>query len=66
MRYYTTEPLNGGTAFKCCFCRYIVNTVDFNNTSGNRRTQAATMINQHATALHFSSLRPVSGRSRWI
>ncbi len=57
MRYYTTKPMNGGTAFKCTFCEYIVNTVDFNSAIGNRRTQAAAVVNQHAAALHFSSPR---------
>jgi hypothetical protein len=53
VRYYTTKPLNGGTAFKCTFCDHTVTTLDFNSTNGNRRTQAAAVINQHAALLHL-------------
>jgi hypothetical protein len=53
MRYYTTKPVKDGIAFRCPFCKYSVNTAEFNNTSGNRRTQAAAMMNQHTTALHL-------------
>jgi hypothetical protein len=57
VRYYTTKPLSGGTAFKCTFCEHTINTLDFDSTIGNRRTQAAVAMNQHAAALHFSSVR---------
>jgi hypothetical protein len=36
-------------------CPHTVTTLDYNSTAGNRRTQAATAMNQHATALHFST-----------
>jgi hypothetical protein len=55
VRYYTTKPMNGGTTFKCTFCEHTVTTLAFNVTNGNRRTQAAAEINQHAALLH---LRP--------
>ncbi|HWY57595.1 MAG TPA: hypothetical protein VNZ03_24230 [Terriglobales bacterium] len=58
MRYYTTKPMNGGTTFKCTLCEHSVSTLDFNLTNGNRRTQAAAMINQHATSLHLRTSVP--------
>jgi len=45
--------MNGGTTFKCTFCEQSVTTLDFNSTNGNRRTQAAAVINQHAALLHL-------------
>jgi len=63
MRYYTTKQVNdGGITFKCIYCEYAVTTLDFNNTNGNRRTQAAVVMNQHAAELHISRLR-TSGRT---
>jgi hypothetical protein len=50
--------MNGGTTFSCALCQHTVTTLDFNSTVGNRRTQAATAMNQHAMALHFSSHIP--------
>ena len=44
--------MNGGTTFKCTFCEHSVTTLDFNIMNGNRRTQAAAVINQHAVLLH--------------
>jgi hypothetical protein len=58
VRYYTIKPINGVTTFKCTFCEHSVTTLDFNSTQGNRRTQAAAAINQHAAQSH---LRTVSG-----
>jgi len=58
--------MNGGIEFKCPFCKFSVNTVDLKNTTGNRRTQAAAVMNEHATEFHFAFLRPVSGRSKSI
>jgi hypothetical protein len=52
VRYYTTKPVNGGTTFTCTFCEHSVTTLDFDNAGGNRRTQAAAAINQHAASLH--------------
>jgi hypothetical protein len=58
VRYYTTKAMKGGTTFKCTFCEHSVTTLDFNNTKGNRRTQAATVINQHAALLHLRTSLP--------
>ena len=62
VRYYTTKPENGGTRFACAFCEFSVTTHDFNSTNGNRRTQAAAMINQHVASLHLqASVAPKLG-----
>ena len=58
VRYYTTKPVNGGTTFTCTFCEHSVTTLDFTNTTGNRRTQAAAAINQHAASLHVRAWVP--------
>jgi hypothetical protein len=58
VRYYTTKPMNGGTTFKCTFCEHSVTTLEFNITNGNRRTQAAAEINQHAALLHLRATVP--------
>jgi hypothetical protein len=69
--------MSGGTTFKCTFCKHSVTTSDFNSTNGNRRTQAAAMINHHAAALHLRTVpttlggagNTVSGRPplvRWV
>ena len=57
MRYYTTRPLSGGITFKCIFCEHSVTTQDFDSLKGNRRTQAASEMNQHAGELHFAQLQ---------
>lgn len=58
VRYYTTNPMNGGTTFKCVFCEHTVATQDFDHKEGNRRTQAAAAMNQHAAELHRGSAQP--------
>jgi hypothetical protein len=58
VRYYTTKPMNGGTTFKCTLCEHSVSTLDFNIANGNRRTQAAALINQHAATLHLRTSAP--------
>ncbi len=58
VRYYTTKSMNGGTTFKCSLCEHSVTTLNFNSTVGNRRTQAATAMNQHAAASHMPFLPP--------
>jgi hypothetical protein len=45
--------MNGGITFKCVYCGHIVTTLDFDSVKGNRRTQAAAAINQHAAELHL-------------
>ena len=64
VRYYTTKSMNGGTTFKCTFCELSVTTLDFNGMNGNRRTQAAAVINQHAASLHLRTpvLAKLGGR----
>jgi len=47
------KPLNDGISFKCTFCEHSVTTLDFNSANGNRRTQAAAAINQHAALSHL-------------
>jgi hypothetical protein len=58
VRYYTTKPMDGGITFKCVFCQHTVSTLDFDRIQGNHRTQAATVMNQHAKERHPSQLRP--------
>jgi hypothetical protein len=58
VRYYTTKAMNGGTTFTCTFCAHSVTTLDFDSTNGNRRTQAAAVINQHASSLHLRTSVP--------
>jgi hypothetical protein len=58
VRYYTTKSMNGGTTFKCSLCEHTVTTLSFNSVIGNRRTQAATAMNQHAAALHLPPQLP--------
>lgn len=63
MRYYTTKQVNdGGITFKCIYCEYAVTTLNFDIINGNRRTQAAVIMNQHAAELHVSRPR-TSGRA---
>jgi hypothetical protein len=52
VEYYTTKTMKGRTRFKCAFCKHSVNTADFNSANGNRRTQAATEMNQHTAVFH--------------
>jgi hypothetical protein len=59
VRYYTTKPMNGATTFKCTLCEHSVSTRDFNITNGNRRTQAAALINQHAASSHLRTPMPI-------
>jgi hypothetical protein len=63
VRYYTTKPMNGGTAFKCTACEHSVNTLEFDHTKGNRRTQAAAAINEHARQMHLLPSIPVPAKS---
>jgi hypothetical protein len=51
--------MNGGTTFTCTFCEHSVTTLDFNSTTGNCRTQAAAVINQHAVLLHGVGFVPL-------
>jgi hypothetical protein len=54
VRYYTTKSLRDGIiTFKCIFCEHCVTTQDFDSIKGNRRTQAAAVMNRHAMDLHL-------------
>jgi|GEM_PF-5407818 transposase-like protein len=53
MRHYTITMMKGFSKFKCPLCRYSVTTRDFNNQNGSCRTQAARVMNEHATAAHW-------------
>ncbi len=48
--------MSGGTTFKGT-CEHAVATLGFDYTKGNRGTQAAAAMNQHARELRFSQLR---------
>jgi hypothetical protein len=56
VRNYTTTQMNNGITFRCIYCEHTVATLDFDQAKGNRRTQAAAAINQHAKELHASIL----------
>ncbi|PYX01432.1 MAG: hypothetical protein DMG89_01535 [Acidobacteria bacterium] len=64
VRYYTTKQINDGITFKCIACEFSVNTLEFDHMKGNRRTQAAAAINEHAKSLHSSQLRIVAPLKR--
>jgi hypothetical protein len=57
VRYYTTKQTSGAIMFKCIFCEHSVITLDFDHMKGNRRTQAAAALNQHAKEMHFAQVR---------
>jgi len=64
VRYYTIKPIHGGSKFACTLCAHSVTTLDFASVNGNRRTQAAAAINQHAAFLHvrYRNAEPAKGR----
>ena len=51
-RYYTKEPVKGGTTFTCSFCEHSITTLVFNSCNGNRRTQAVAAMNRHLSLVH--------------
>jgi hypothetical protein len=57
VRYYTTKQISDGITFKCMACEFSVNTLEFDHMKGNRRTQAAAAMNEHAKTFHFPQLR---------
>lgn len=63
VRYYTTKPANRGVTFACIFCDRSVTTIDFDQANGNRRTQAASAINQHVRESHATDLRIAEAKS---
>jgi hypothetical protein len=64
VRYYTTKTNHGDTTFKCVFCQHSVSTSEFDSLNGNRRTQAAAAMNQHAALLHVHTWTPNKQVSR--
>ena len=48
--------MDGGFAFKCTYCEYCVTTLNLDSLRGNRRTQAATIMNRHAALSHAGKL----------
>jgi hypothetical protein len=61
MRQYTIKMINGLTTFRCPLCQHSVATEEFSSQNGNRRTQAARAMNEHATAAHGRPI-PISPR----
>jgi hypothetical protein len=51
--------MNGGTTFRCLVCKHTVTTHEFDIANGNRRTQAAAAMNQHAAELHLPRQMPI-------
>ena len=52
MRHYTITMMKGFSTFKCLLCKYSVTTRDFSSQNGSCRTQAAKVMNEHATSVH--------------
>jgi hypothetical protein len=52
VKAYRIQRIKGGMKFTCMQCEHSVSTLDFDAKAGNLRTQAATMINAHATQAH--------------
>lgn len=52
MRHYTITMMKGFSTFKCPLCRYSVTTREFSSQNGSCRTQAAKVMNGHATTAH--------------
>jgi hypothetical protein len=55
--YITLQSNSGGITFKCAFCAHTVAILDFDQAKGNRRTQAAAIINQHVKEQHYAQLQ---------
>jgi hypothetical protein len=56
VKAYRIQRIKGGMKFTCAQCAHSVSTLDFDTKAGNLRTQAATVINAHATAAHHAPL----------
>jgi len=61
MRHYTIKMMNGFSTFKCLLCKHSVTTREFSSQNGSCRTQAAKVMNEHATAVHNRPI-PISPR----
>jgi hypothetical protein len=55
MRHYTIKMMSGFSMFKCVLCKHSVTTREFSSRNGSCRTQAARVMNEHATATHGGS-----------
>ncbi len=56
VKTYRIQRIKGGMNFTCTQCAHSVSTLDFDAKAGNLRTQAATVINAHATQAHHAPL----------
>ncbi len=56
VKAYRIERIKSGMKFTCAHCGYSVSTLDFDAKAGNLRTQAATVINDHAAKAHREPL----------
>jgi len=52
VRHYAIKMVNGLATFTCQRCKHSVTILEFSSQNGNRRTQAARAMNEHATAAH--------------
>jgi hypothetical protein len=60
VRYDTSTPMYDGPAFKSSSYEHSVTAVDFNSTNGDRRVQAAAVINQHPAFLRLRTPAPTT------
>ena len=63
MRHYTVTMMSGFSIFKCPICKHSVTTQEFNSENGNRRTQAARVMNDHAAVTHGRFAPPMRPRT---
>jgi hypothetical protein len=56
VKAYRIQRIKGGMKFTCTQCAHSVSTLDFDAKAGNLRTQAATVINDHATKAHHTPM----------
>ena len=56
VKAYRIQRIKGGMKFTCAQCAHSVSTLEFDAKAGNLRTQAATLINAHATQAHHAPL----------
>ena len=56
VKAYKIQRIKGGMKFTCTQCEHSVSTLEFDAKAGNLRTQAATVINAHATQAHHTPM----------
>jgi hypothetical protein len=56
VKAYRIQRIKGGMKFTCTHCEHSVSTLDFDAKGGNLRTQAATVINDHAAKAHHAPM----------